>query len=518
MDNHKRPFYLVNRQGSTGASAFSSSLSSSKHQPKHIRAPQRRLSNRGRLVLTLLTLVICLWFIRRQTSPSLGPQQLHDQPTYTIPTTCHAKLCNPSDRCSMWTPGHHNWTALVQQGVYRDLATIQVSDPGCMVSLQVEDEQPDKNSRWVPINPGQKVDCLQQCRNIVAMDIKNDIDVLLEAMDQDDVDPNQERVVTRPVNSTMDQQVTLVSQFSVNRLDVFANVMDAWPGPISVAIYLTERDDLKTIKTFFSNPTNAELYRRVTMTIVKPSYANDDRLRYPINHLRNLAIVASSTPWIFVMDADFIPSITLYNTAQQLLPPPSQQDRTAFVVPCFAIYEDHAALPLPTSMTEVKQLVDQGIAYVTDPGAGHGPTLGQERALTSPSSSATTTTYEVCYESQWEPYYIVPRHAPLYDARFKNQGGDKQSHALQLNAERYHFEVLAQEFMIHKDHAKMVWPGGGFAKAQKERDTWSYFAGFMREMESLYGWNVRWPFGCSALAIGWQEQRRNTLGMAIGAI
>lgn len=251
------------------------------------------------------------------------------------------------------------------------------------------------------------------------------------------------------------------------------------------------------------------------MTIVKPSYVNDDRLRYPINHLRNLAIVASSTPWILVMDADFIPSHTLYNTAQQLLSPPSQQDPTAFVVPCFAIYEEHADLPFPTSMMEVKQLVDQGIAYVTDPGAGHGPTLGKERALTS---SSATTTYEVCYESQWEPYYIVSRHAPLYDVRFKNQGGDKQSHALQLNAERYRFEVLAQEFMIHKDHAKMVWPGGGFAKAQKERETWSYFAGFMREMESLYGWNVRWPFGCSALAIGWQEQRRNTLGMALGAI
>lgn len=173
MDKYQRPFNLVNRQGNAGASAFSSSLSSSKHQPKHSRAQQRQLSSRGRQVLTLLALVICLLFIRHQTAPSAGSQHLHDQPTYTIPTTCHAKLCNPSDRCSVWTPGHHDWTALVQQGVYRDLATIQVSDPGCVVALQVEDEHPDRKSRWVPITSGQKVECLQQCRNIVAMDIKS---------------------------------------------------------------------------------------------------------------------------------------------------------------------------------------------------------------------------------------------------------------------------------------------------------------------------------------------------------
>ena len=37
--------------------------------------------------------------------------------------------------------------------------------------------------------------------------------------------------------------------------------------------------------------------------------------------------------------------------------------------------------------------------------------------------------YEVCFESQWEPYYFVLKSAPLYDERFTNQGGDKQQHA-----------------------------------------------------------------------------------------
>ncbi|KAI8344646.1 glycosyl-transferase for dystroglycan-domain-containing protein [Chlamydoabsidia padenii] len=517
MDKHKRPFYPVNRHANDVFSLSSIPTVTTKHNlNQHRRRRRLALSNKGLVVFTASLLMICLLFIRRQTAPPTHSQQLRDQPTYATPTHCNAKLCNPSNRCSVWTPSHYDWTALVQQGVYRDLATIQVSDPGCVVSLQVEGEQPDNNSRWVPILAGQVVDCLQeQCRNVVALDIKNDINTLLTQLESSiDKDPDQEMMVTRPVNSTLDQQVTLISQFSVNRLDVFTKVMDAWPGPISIAIYLTEHDDIKTIKMYFADPANVELYQRVSMTIIKPSSTDPDRLRYPINHLRNLAIMASSTPFVFVMDADFVPSITLYNTTQSILPSAAA---TALIVPCFAIHEEHDTLPLPTSMEEVKKLVDQGIAYVTDPGAGHGPTLGKERALGS-SSSSDTISYEVCYESQWEPYYIVPRNAPLYDARFKNQGGDKQSHALQLNAERYQFLVLAHEFMIHKDHPKMVWPGGGFAKAQKEQASWNYFGGFMREMESIYGYNVRWPHGCSALAVGWQEQRRNTLGMAIGAI
>lgn len=243
--------------------------------------------------------------------------------------------------------------------------------------------------------------------------------------------------------------------------------------------------------------------------------------------------MSTTTPYIYVIDADFVPSATLFQTAQNILPEIVEhyQHKLALVIPCFAINEQYKDIPLPESMIEVKQLIDQGIAYITDAGAGHGPTLGKELAVNLASTSSSpeldsessmlnleSISYEVCYESQWEPYYIIPRDSPLYDVRFKNQGGDKQSHALHLNAEGYRFMVLQQEFMIHKDHPKMTWPGGGFPKAQKDQQLWNYFGGFMRELESLYGFNVRWPHGCSSIGIGWQEQRRNTLGMAVGAI
>ena len=249
------------------------------------------------------------------------------------------------------------------------------------------------------------------------------------------------------------------------------------------------------------------------MVFVKPDYTNADRLKYPINYLRNLAITASTTSHVFVMDADFTPPGDMYaHTQTKLLE--MAQERVAMVIPCYAILESHKDDPLPQDINALRRLVNDGVAYITDPGSGHGPTLALSMAL-YPNQ---TLYYEVCYESQWEPYYIVPRETtPLYDARFLNQGGDKQSHALQLNALGFKFLVSHHTFILHKDHSKMVWPGGGFSQSQKAKSSWSYFGGFMREMEELYGSNVRWPRGCSANAIGWQAQLRNPLGMAIGA-
>lgn len=258
------------------------------------------------------------------------------------------------------------------------------------------------------------------------------------------------------------------------------------------------------------------MYSRCSITIVKPNYSSDQHLRYPINHLRNLAIIASTTDYIYVIDADFVPARNLYQYSRsRLLPYLERSKTTAMVVPCLAVTETSLDNLAVETSSDIRALFRDNKAYITDPRAGHGPTFTRQLALSHALKAGDY--YEVCYESQWEPYYIVHRTAPLYDARFRNQGGDKQSHALMLNALGFRFLVARNIFMVHTDHSAMVWPGGGLAKAQKEERQWTYFDGFMREMEHLFGRNVRWPRGCSAKAIGWQEQRRDVVGMAAGS-
>lgn len=58
----------------------------------------------------------------------------------------------------------------------------------------------------------------------------------------DDTDPsfaNREVMVAFPSSLEVETDtfdITLISQFSVNRLDTFAQVINTWEGPISIAM------------------------------------------------------------------------------------------------------------------------------------------------------------------------------------------------------------------------------------------------------------------------------------------
>ncbi|KAG1504845.1 hypothetical protein G6F54_000710 [Rhizopus delemar] len=438
--------------------------------------------------------------------------------------SCSATFCNPSNRCSTWLPNQpYGWADLSHSGIFRDLATVHV-ELGCELSIKIENEA----SEWVKMPVGE-TNCVEHkidCRDLVAVDLKANIFILASQLKERMNDKEEEISLVHygkeSVNKDID--VTLISQFSVNRLKSFIQVIEAWQGPISIAIYLTQPDDIDELIQFLKIPKNLEIYSALTITLVKPNYGHQEHLAYPINHLRNIAITESSTEFIFVTDADFVPSSNLYTFIRSRLVPyviyqSGKLQPTAWVIPCFAIHEAYAQLPIPNTYNELRKLVGQGVAYITDPGAGHGPTLATEIAMVRPLLMGNPLAYEVCYESQWEPYYVLHRSAPLYDVRFRNQGGDKQSHALQLNAEKYRFMVLREVFMVHKDHqSTMSWPAGGFEKSQKAVKQWNYFEEFMNEIRMIYGRNPRWPHGCSAVAIGWQEQRRDILGLAAGAV
>ncbi|KAI9475902.1 MAG: glycosyl-transferase for dystroglycan-domain-containing protein [Benjaminiella poitrasii] len=492
------------------------------------------LLNLGRsgIIPTIIILFVFLLYQFTHHQPKIREKTLKDQPSYTRHKgSCSAVLCNPTNKCSTWTPNHpYDWSDLSKAGLFRDLSTIQL-DPGCELKVKIEEKIDE--GEWLTISEG-FTKCTDSgygtnCRNFVEMELKANVLALakkMKKMIKEQANEGREIILTHrekdiSLNEKID--VTMISQFSVNRLEIFSKAIGNWQGPISIAIYLTQPTDIDELVRFFKIEQNLKTYSRAIITLVKPNYLDNTRLQYPINHLRNIAITESSTDYIFVMDADFVPSSNLYSFVHSRLIPfvlyqSGKLPPTAWVVPCFAIHEEYDDLPIPESYGELRRLVGKGIAYITDPGAGHGPTLATEVAMIRPFLLGNPLAYEVCYESQWEPYYILHRSAPLYDVRFKNQGGDKQSHALHLNAERYRFMVLREVFMVHKDHPTMVWPGGGFEKSQKAATNWNYFEGFLREIESLYGGNVRWPRGCSSSAIGWQDQRRNTLGIAAGVV
>ncbi|KAI9285457.1 glycosyl-transferase for dystroglycan-domain-containing protein [Umbelopsis sp. AD052] len=479
--------------------------------------------------IAVAVLILFLWSMLHGRSKQVHEPRLislHDQPNYTPPThqSCQVKICNPSGVCSMWGPGSYDWKQLADHSVYRDVASVDV-EFGCEAVLRVEQTE---NVESITVG-NERLTCSDdmigldtKCRNVIEITIESNL-YIAGTQVRDHLNrpatKDTELVVTWEVVQHSDQNlndITLVSQFSVNRLEIFERVLDAWSGPISISIYLTHPSDIETFINYFTDEQKRNMYARCTITIVKPNYSTDLHLRYPINHLRNLAIVASTTDYLYVIDADFVPGRNLYqHSRSKLVPYLNKSKLVAMVVPCLAVTETSLDYLRVETASDIRSLFRQNKAFITDPRAGHGPTHTRQLGLSHALKPGNY--YEVCYESQWEPYYIVHKSAPLYDARFRNQGGDKQSHALMLNALGYRFLVANNVFMVHTDHSAMVWPGGGLAKAQREERQWTYFDGFMREMEQLFGRNVRWPRGCSAKAVGWQDQRRDVLGMAAGS-
>ncbi|KAG0049319.1 hypothetical protein BGZ83_005889 [Gryganskiella cystojenkinii] len=328
------------------------------------------------------------------------------------------------------------------------------------------------------------------CQDIVSMTVEESILSAVDAIEQacvaDDWATQPEIVHTiGPKRHAQERDVTMIAQYSISRLDRFEKAILAWSGPVSAVIYLPDHNDVQELKKYFSGNGKAKIYQAVTLTLIKPQYSLGTHSRYPINQLRNIGIVTAETDYIYVMDADFVPTTKLYNFALTTIIPRLEQSSypTAYVVPCVAIKEDYSGR-YPDSIKELQPLMKSGVAYITDPRAGHGPT--QTRLFMNPPLFGHSVAFEVCFESQWEPYYIVRRDKPhpYYDERFKNQGGDKQSHALLMNALGFKFLVLRDHFMYHMDHPKLKWTGDGLDQA-KQKD-FTLFADYTPALENIF--------------------------------
>ena len=97
--------------------------------------------------------------------------------------------------------------------------------------------------------------------------------------------------------------VTLVTQISFDRISRIEEICHRWTGPLSVAVYLTDADlvpFIQLLKTEF--PCVMKLSSEVQLHLVFRIGS-----MYPTNMLRNLAMKYVHTPYVFILDADFLP-------------------------------------------------------------------------------------------------------------------------------------------------------------------------------------------------------------------
>jgi len=278
--------------------------------------------------------------------------------------------------------------------------------------------------------------------------------------------------------------VTLVTQCSIDRLPKLERLALAWGGDVSVALYINTSlpDDVLSQQGAayeFANAMQAHINNgkagNITISLLYGVEQKDElhdasgfgtKALYPINTLRNVALLSATAELVFLVDVDFVPSRGLRDeimTNQTI--GSTCSDGGVVVVPAFELRlgpNDGAnkLSRLPTSKGDLKPLYQSGKAsafHVQHFSKGHAPSDYSQWW-----AAASHSPYMVEFQEYFEPYVIMAaRHVPLYDERFRGYGMNKISH-LNAVAEQLarntkgaaQFLVMPGHFVIAEEHEK----------------------------------------------------------------
>ncbi|XP_078671272.1 xylosyl- and glucuronyltransferase LARGE1-like isoform X1 [Branchiostoma floridae x Branchiostoma belcheri] len=279
------------------------------------------------------------------------------------------------------------------------------------------------------------------------------IDVL-NALDEDDqcYDFRRERVLMHRTHlyfldyqyqSVDDNDVTLVAQLSMDRLQMLEALCRHWEGPISLALYMSDAEAQQFLRYALGSETLMQRKNVGYHIVYKEGQF------YPVNLLRNIALQQVNTPYVFLMDIDFLPMYNLYPYLKKTVGMMDmRRQKKSLVVPAFETLRYR--LSFPKSKAELLSMLDMGTLYTFRYHVwqkGHAPTnYAKWRTATTP--------YRVNWEPDFEPYIVVRKdQLPEYDTRFVGFGWNKVSHIMELDAQGYEFIILPNAFIIHMPHA-----------------------------------------------------------------
>ena len=237
--------------------------------------------------------------------------------------------------------------------------------------------------------------------------------------------------------------VTLVTQMTMDRFSVFVTLVEHWKGPISVVVYCTDYEAWQLMEYFKHN----KVLRSRKDIAVHAVFKRGDML--PVNYIRNVAMIASTTPYVFLSDCDFLPSYNLYTylkkSAKVLIT--NTTSKRALIVPAFESLHYNFQFP-PSKMELLQQCKKKKLQiFHQEWYYGHGPTNYNKWA-------STRHPYTVNWVIGFEPYIMIDRNAPRYSEQFFGYGWNKISHIMEVKAQGYSFVVLPNAYIIHCPHMK----------------------------------------------------------------
>lgn len=251
--------------------------------------------------------------------------------------------------------------------------------------------------------------------------------------------------------STDGNDVTLVAQLSMDRLQMIEPLCQHWNGPISLAIYVSD-SEVEQLISYVGESEILRDRRNIGYHIVYK-----DGNYYPINTLRNVALRQVTTPYVFLTDVDFLPMYNMYDYLKKTIGSMSSSMeisgvsslKKALVIPAFETLRYRVDHQFPKTKGDLLSMLDSGDLFTFRYHVwtrGHSPT-DYDKWRTS------NLPYRISWEPDFEPYIVVRKEIPDYDQRFVGFGWNKVSHIMELYAAGYEFVVLPHAFIIHMPHA-----------------------------------------------------------------
>ncbi|KAK6973856.1 LARGE xylosyl- and glucuronyltransferase 1, partial [Biomphalaria glabrata] len=158
------------------------------------------------------------------------------------------------------------------------------------------------------------------------------------------------------VSSISEDDVTLVLQLSMDRLQMLEMICKHWEGPIAIALYMSDAEAQQFLRYAMGSETIMSR-KNIGYHIV---YREGQF--YPVNYLRNIAISQVRTPYMFLSDIDFLPMYGLYEYLKKAIPMTElATHKKALVVPAFET--QRYRLQFPKSKTELLSMLDMGTLF-----------------------------------------------------------------------------------------------------------------------------------------------------------
>ncbi|KAK8806284.1 hypothetical protein WA171_007368 [Blastocystis sp. BT1] len=302
---------------------------------------------------------------------------------------------------------------------------------------------------------------------------------------------------------------TIISQSSSERLFFLPHLLERWHGSISIALFITEKEEPDIVRSLVENQYPSRL--RITLYIHNSDSTKDcvyQRKKkstlscvttniYPINRLRNIAISNIQTTHFIVFDMDMWPAPNLYQELSSL--PSSYLDNDYFVtiIPAFSFTSTYLkqfpcngfqecvdlSIPLlPKTKDDLKECVHASNCSVFRPRTKTHNYVNDVWFILDPKSQLV---YHKCFKERFmEPYVMVRRSEtlPLFDERFINYGFNKVQWIEYLRYLGYEYYILSRSFAFDIPHAPSKYAKEYIARFKENPDMLRLYRRFLNEI------------------------------------